>query len=342
MTEIKVNNKLIGDNHPAYVVAEIGSNHNNHYDIAIEMIDKAKIAGCDAVKFQTFKADLHYSKYTPQHSKHEENIFDLIGRLEINREWHQKLKKYCDSLEIDFFTSPCDQDAINEMSILKVGLLKLASFDLTDIKLIESMAKTQIPIIMSTGLAKLSDIETAVNVCLNNNNSRIALLQCTTMYPAPVRLSNLNSMSLLKSAFNCVVGYSDHTIGDHVVLGAVAMGAKIIEKHYTLNREMSGPDHNFAIEPEELKDMVSKIRDIEQAFGDGLKNGAREEEKENLLLRRSLMANVDIKQGEVINSDNIIIKRPGYGIMPKFFNIVAGRIAKVDIKKDEWITWDKI
>ncbi len=342
MNQIIINDKVIGDGQPVYIIAEIGSNHNQEYNIALEMIDKAKEAGCDAVKFQTFKAKEHYSKYTPLHSKYDKNIHELIEELEIDRSWHTKLKKYCDEVAIDFFSSPCDYQSIDEMVSLKTGVLKVASFDLTDTKLIEYMAKTNLAVLMSTGLATLSDIENAVNTCRKVGNDNIALLQCTSLYPAPAHLSNLKSINTLKQAFNCVVGYSDHTMGDHIPIAAVAMGAKIIEKHYTLDRTMKGPDHPFAMEPNEFKDMVLKIRDVELALGDGIKNGPREEEKENFNLRRSLIARKDIPKGKIINSDDIIIKRPGYGILPQFYDIIIGREARENIKADEWITWEKV
>jgi sialic acid synthase SpsE len=252
------------------------------------------------------------------------------------------LKEYCDKKEIDFLTSPCDYESIDEMVEIKSKLMKVASFDLTDIKLIEYMEKTKLPIVLSTGLATLSDIENAINIFRRNKNENVALLQCTSLYPAPAYLSNLKSMKMLKEAFGCVVGYSDHTMGDHIPIAAVAMGAKIIEKHYTLDRNMEGPDHSFAMEADELKDMVNKIRDVEASFGDGMKNGPREEESENFNLRRSIIAKTDIEKGSIIKGEDIIIKRPGYGILPQFYDIVVGREAKVDIKHDEWITWDKV
>lgn len=342
MNNILINNKKVGEGHPTYIIAEIGSNHNKDYSIALEMIDKAKEAGCDAVKFQTFKADEHYSKFTPKHSQHEKDVHALIKDLEIDRTWHKKLKNYCDSIGIDFCTSPCDYSSIDEMTELESALLKLASFDLTDTKLIEYMGKTNLPVILSTGLAKLSDIESAVDTLRKLERENFALLQCTSLYPAPAYLSNLNSMKMMKNAFDCVVGYSDHTLGDHIPLAAVAMGASIIEKHYTLDRSMKGPDHNFAIQPLELKEMVSKIRDIESAFGNGLKNGARDEEKESFSLRRSIHARKDIKKGQKIKTDDIIIKRPGYGISPNLYDLVVGRVAQENIVKDKWITWNEI
>jgi len=342
MNVFEINGRKVGEGFPVYVIAEIGSNHNGEYGIALEMIDRAKEAGCDAVKFQTFRAKDHYSVYTPLHSKYDKNIHELIEELEIDRSWHAKLKKYCDGKGIDFFTSPCDRESVDEMKALGCGVLKVASFDMTDVTLVEYMAKTGLGVILSTGLAAMGDIENAVNACRRAGNGNFALLQCTSLYPAPAHLSNLRAMDTMARAFGCVTGYSDHTMGDHIPVAAVAMGAKIIEKHFTLSRVMSGPDHPFAIEPDELKAMVEKIRDVEQAFGDGMKNGARDEEKENFGLRRSIIAARDIAVGSVITADDIVIKRPGYGILPQFRDIVTGRTAKRDIKADEWITWEMV
>ena len=341
MKKITINNKVISSNSPTYIIAEIGSNHNNEYALAIELIDKAKEAGADAVKFQSFKVKNHYSKFTPNHSNYKKSVYNLIKDLEINKNWMGEIKKYCDKIKIDVFTSPCDYKSVDEMVRLKTGALKVASFDLTDIKLIEYMSKSDLAIILSTGMATMSDIENAVIACKKNTNN-FALLQCTSIYPAPSSLSNLKTMKTMQSAFGCLVGYSDHTLGDHVAVAAVAVGAKIIEKHYTLDRSMEGPDHAFAIEPEELRFMVEKIREVENSLGDGIKDGARYEETENHSFRRSLIAGRDIKKGDILSEEDIIIKRPGYGIMPINYDIVIGRTALVDIKEDEWITWDKV
>jgi len=338
---ILINDKIINTNSQAYIIAEIGSNHNNNYETAIEMIDRAKDSGVDAVKFQSFKADKHYSKYTPRHSNYDKDIYQLIKELEINKNWMREIKKYCDTIDLDVFSSPCDYETIDEMIELETGALKVASFDLTDIELIRYMAKSDLSVLLSTGMATMSDIENAVNTCREYTNN-FALLQCTSLYPAPPNLSNLSAIKTMQLAFGCLVGYSDHTLGDHVAIAAVAMGAKIIEKHYTLDRHMHGPDHAFATEPDELKSMVVRIREVENSIGDGIKNGPRDKEAENYSLRRSLIANKDINKGEILSEKNITIKRPGYGIEPKNYNIVKGRTAKVNIKEDEWITWDKI
>jgi len=341
MNEIKTKFSTIGNKNECYIIAEIGSNHNGNFDLACELIEKAKEAGVNAVKFQTFKAKNHYSKNTPKISLYNDSIYDLIEKLEIDRSWHLKLAKLCDRLGIDFLDSPCDSEAIELAESVDMPLIKVASFDMVDIRLVDQISKTGRGVILSTGMATMSEVENAVNICRRNKNDKIIILQCTSLYPAPPNLSNLYAMETLKRAFNVIVGYSDHTIGDHVPLAAVAIGAKVIEKHYTLDRSMKGPDHKFAIEPIELREMIFKIRDIEAAFGNGIKNGPREEEMEFFNnARRSIIAAKNIRKGNVIQNEDIIIKRPGYGIHPSMLNVVVGRVAKVDIREDEPITWE--
>jgi len=341
--EISTDFYKIGAQHPCYIIAEIGSNHNGNFDQAIEMIEKANQAGVNAVKFQTFKAANHYSKKTPKISLYKEDIYDLIESLEIDRSWHSKLSKHCKSLGIDFLDSPCDFEAIDLAISIGMPLMKVASFDMVDLKLIEKIAKSNKGIIFSTGMANLSEIQNAINVCRAQDNHNIVVLQCTSLYPAPIGLSNLKAMNSLKECFNVLVGYSDHTLGDHIACAAVARGACVVEKHFTLNRSMEGPDHQFAIEPKELKEMVSKIRDIEQAIGDGEKNGPRPEELEMYkMARRSLIAASTIKAGSIIQSEDIAIKRPGLGIHPHLIDVVIGRRATKDIEKDEPILWQSI
>lgn len=334
--------KIGGDN-PCYIIAEIGSNHNGHFDQACEMIERAAEAGVDAVKFQTFKAKNHYSKKTPQISLYDKGIYELIEELEIDRSWHTKLAKVSRDVGVDFLDSPCDFDAIDLACEVDMPLLKVASFDMVDIRLIDKVSSTGRGVIFSTGMANLSEIETAVNICRNNNNEKIIVLQCTSIYPAPIELSNLKAMDTIKRAFNVIVGYSDHTLGDHIPCAAVAMGAKVIEKHYTLDRNMKGPDHAFAIEPQELDLMVKKIRDIESAIGNGIKNGPRPEEMEHYQkARRSIIAKRNIAAGEIIKDEDLIIKRPGNGVHPSQLPIVVGRKALRDIETDDPITWDSI
>ncbi|MEI8278339.1 MAG: N-acetylneuraminate synthase family protein [Bacteroidota bacterium] len=333
----------ISDTSPCYIIAEIGSNHNGNFDIACELIQRAAEAGVNAVKFQTFKASQHYSKKTNKISLYEEDIFSLIEKLEIDRSWHAQLAEICRNNKIDFLDSPCDSEAIKIAIAVDMPLMKMASFDMVDVRLVDEISKTGKGVIFSSGMATMGEIETAINICRKNKNEKIVVLQCTSIYPAPIHLSNLRTMDTIKRAFNVIVGYSDHTLGDHIACSAVALGAKVIEKHYTLDRNMSGPDHIFAIQPDELKSMVTKIRDVEDAYGDGMKNGPREEEMEFYTnARRSILAKKPIKAGAVITSDDIIIKRPGYGIHPSMLDYVIGRRAQIDIDTDDPITWEAI
>ncbi len=343
MEKIETKFSSISDENPCYIIAEIGSNHNGNFDLACEMIEKASEAGVNAVKFQTFKASNHYSKNTKKISLYEEDIYSLIEKLEINRSWHKKLSKVCYQKRLDFLDSPCDDEAIDIAIKVDMPLIKVSSFDMVDDRLIRRISNTGRGIVFSSGMANMSEIENAINISRSCNNHKIAVLQCTSIYPAPYSIVNLNSMETIKKAFNVIVGYSDHTLGDHISCAAVAMGAKIIEKHFTLNRDFNGPDHSFAIEYNELKDMVNKIRDIEIGMGDGIKNGPRHEEMEFYRnARRSVIAKRNIKKGQVIKDEDLIVKRPNYGIHPKFLSVIIGRKAKVEIIEDEPVTWEKI
>lgn len=334
--------KSIGGDSPAFIIAEIGSNHNQSFSLALEHIDAAASAGVDAVKFQTFKADSHVSKFAEiaSYLSDYDDVHELIGSLELNRDWQKSLKEYAESKGVVFFSSPCDIDAVDGLEAIDSPAHKVASFDLPDLNLIEYIAKTKKPILMSTGMADWMDIQRAVDICRQSGNNDIALFQCTSLYPAPSHLSNLNAMKNMAEMFNVVVGYSDHTIGDTIPVAAVAMGAKLIEKHFTLDRTLPGPDHSFAMEPAELKVMVQKIREIESAIGDGVKNGPRKEEVEMFQKgRRSLHAKVDIHEGQVITDDMLVIKRPGYGIPPYLKDQVVSRVAKCNIAADHWLDW---
>lgn len=340
---IKTNFFEIGENRPCYIIAEIGSNHNGNFDMACELIEKAKEAGANAVKFQTFKAKEHYSKKTPKIGLYKEDIYTLIEKLEIDRSWHPKLAALCNKLQLDFLDSPCDTEAIGIAVSVGMPVIKIASYDMVDVRLVEQIARTGKGVMFSTGMSTTAEIETAVNICRTNGNENIVVLQCTSLYPAPARLSNLEAMRTIRNMFGVITGYSDHTLGDHIPCAAVAMGASVIEKHYTLGRSLPGPDHNFAIEPQELKDMVSRMRDIESAMGDGIKNGPREEERELYTkARRSILAKTKISKGQPIREEDLVIKRPGLGIHPSQLLSVIGRVALRDIEEDEPITWEMI
>lgn len=343
--KLKIGRKFVGNDCRAFLIAEIGSNHNQDFALALKHIDFAYKAGVDAVKFQTFKADKHISKYAEIPAKYldgHKNVHALIKSVELNRDWQKPLKEYAESKGLIFLSSPCDNEAVDQLEKLGVLAHKIASFDLPDLDLVRYIAKTNKPILISTGLADWGDIQHAVNVCREEKNNQIILLQCTSLYPAPASLSNLRAMRTMRDAFNVIVGYSDHTLGDNIPVTAVAMGASVIEKHVTLDKNLPGPDHAFAIEPDELGVMVEKIREIESAFGDGSKNGPRNEEIDMYQYRRSLHAISDIKAGEIITEAMLYAKRPNFGIPVYLKPHIIGRIAKKNIKKDQWVSWDLV
>jgi sialic acid synthase SpsE len=341
---LNIGDRKIGDGYPCFFIAEIGSNHNQDFDLARRMIDSAAIAGADAVKFQTFRAADHYSKKTPGFSYLKNaDTYELIRSLELDRSWQSDLKLHAEEQGVVFLSSPCDSDAINSLIALDVPAFKVASFDLTDDRLISEMAASRKPLILSTGMATWMDIQIAIDAAHKMQNKQLVLLQCTSLYPAPPSLSNLRAMATMRAAFGTLVGYSDHTIGDYMAMAAVAMGACIIEKHFTIDRNLPGPDHSFAIEPHELTEMIRKLREIEEGFGDGIKNGPRLEEHEMAEKgRRSLHASCAISAGQIITHDMLVAKRPGLGIPLFFREQVAGRIARRAIEADEWITWDMV
>lgn len=340
---IKVaDNLAIGDGERCFVIAEVGANHNRSMSLAKELVDAAVEAKADAVKFQIYTAEGLYSRRTPMHSGYSKDLFSLIKEIETPRDWLPELSEYCASRGIVFFATPFDFAAVDELDPLS-PLFKIASFELVDLPLISYCASKGKPMIISTGLATLGEIEDAYGAALEAGNPNVAFLQCASTYPAPPSIMNLRSMETIHRAFGTPVGLSDHTTGIHISVAAVAMGAKIIEKHFTLDRTMEGPDHPFAIEPRELCEMVRQIRDVEAALGDGRKLGPRPEEMEFYQkARRSVHSAVDIPAGTVITQEMLTVRRPGYGIRPKFVPLIVGRAAKCHIEADQWITWEMI
>jgi len=340
--EVTIGGKIVGEGCPTYIIAEIGSNHNKDINIAKKLIDEVADACVDAVKFQTFKAEKLYSKKTPKFSKDKVTPYALIKSVELPRNWHIELSNYAKMKGLHFLSSPFDYEAVDELHKIGVPAFKIASFEIVDLELLKYIAKKGRPMILSTGMANLGEIEEALSVIRSQGNDEIILLHCNSMYPTPIEIVNLNSITTMSSAFKIPIGFSDHTLGTNISVAAVAMGAKVIEKHVTLDRKMKGPDHSFAIEPDELKRLVQNIRYVEKARGTGIKERSEKEQEMYEKGRRSLIAAQDIPKGMKIKRDMIIIKRPGYGIKPKFIDIVIGREAKVDIKAEQWIIWDMI
>ena len=346
---VKIEDRLIGEEEPSFIIAEAGSNHNGSLEQARKMIDVAAESGADAIKFQIFKAESLYSKYTPEFSYLKgKSTYELIKSIETPREWIKELAGYCKEKGIVFLASVFDFEAVDLLDKY-VPAFKIASFEITDLELIKYAAEKGKPMIISTGMANLSEIEDAINAIKSVGNDDIddiddiILLHCNSLYPTPIEIVNLKAIETMRTAFKVPVGFSDHTLGIHIPIAAVAMGACVIEKHFTLDRNLPGPDHSFAIEPDELKEMVNCIRNVEKARGSGIKEKSELESEEMYIkARRSIHAKVDILKGTKITRDMLIIKRPGYGIRPKFIDIVVGRDVKKDIKEDEWITWDMV
>ncbi len=345
--KVKVGKRWVGDGEPCFVVAEAGANHNRDLGIGKELIDVAAAAGADAVKFQTYSAETLYSKKAPKFSYLEsvtsKDTWDLIKEIELPREWQMDLAAHAAKRGIMFFSTPFDYRAVDELAAIGVPAYKVASFEIVDLPLIKYAAAKGRPMILSTGLATYEDIHDALQACWAAGNREVVLLQCASLYPAPPARMNLRAIATMRQAFGVPVGLSDHTLGIHVAVAAVAVGACVVEKHFTLSRSLPGPDHPFAVEPGELKEMVRQIREVEAALGDGRKLGPASEEQEMYQkARRSLVAAQAIPKGARIEREMIAIKRPGYGIRPKFLDLVVGRIAKADIEEDAVLTWEML
>ena len=338
-----------------FIIAEAGVNHNGNQELAKKLIDAAKEAGVDAVKFQTFKAEKMVSPFTKKANYQKrttnkaESQLEMIKKLELSFEDFIKLKKHCDKKDIIFLSTPFDYESIEFLEKL-MPLYKIASGEITNLPFLEYIAKKGKPIILSTGMSTLGDIEEAINIISPFLNAQhfqshakfppLTLLHCVSDYPADFSEVNLKAMLTIKEAFKLPVGYSDHTLGIEVPIAAVALGARIIEKHFTLDKSFPGPDHRASLEPHELKEMVKAIRNVEKSLGNNIKRPTNNELKVMKVARRSLIAKRNIKDGETVKKSDIAIKRPGLGIPPKFKEIVIGMRLSREIKKDEPFRWE--
>jgi N,N'-diacetyllegionaminate synthase len=346
LQSFEIGNRRIGSGDPAYVIAEAGANHNRDLGIAKELIDIAADAGADAVKFQTYTGSTLYSSKTPPFAylKDERSPADLLDAIALPREWQQELADYARSRAVAFFSAPFDHDAVDSLAAIGVPAMKIASFELVDLPLIRAAASVGVPIILSTGMATYGEVEDALGAVRESANRQVALLRCASVYPAAADIMNLRAMATMREAFGVPVGLSDHTTGISVPIGAAALGAQLIEKHFTLSRTMEGPDHPFALEPGELQAMIAGIRDVEAALGNGRLEGPTEAEAAEMypLGRRSVVATSDIPAGTTITREMLTTKRPGYGIKPKDIDRLVGRPARVDIEFDDVITWNMV
>lgn len=334
-----------------FIIAEAGVNHNGNVETAKRMVDAAKYAGSDAVKFQFFKANSLVSKYAPKAryqiktTGSSESHYEMISRLELNYESHLVLKRYCDKKGIIFLSSPFDIKSAELLNEMGMRIFKIPSGEITNIPYLRKIGTFKNrKIIMSTGMANIPEVGKALKILMSGGAKKrdITLLHCTSEYPAPMDDVNLKAMISMRRRFGTDVGYSDHTLGTEVSIAAVALGAKVIEKHFTLNKNMKGPDHKASLAPAELKRMVESIRNIEMALGDGVKRPSRSEIKNIKVVRKSVVTACDILKGDEINEDMLVIKRPGTGIKPEHIRKLIGMRAKRPIAKDELVRWEDV
>lgn len=315
------------------IIAEAGVNHNGSLELAKQLIDKAVEAGVDIIKFQTFKSEKLVSKAAKQAEYQQRNIgkkdegqLAMLKKLELSQADHEELIAYCNEKGIRFFSTAFDMDSIDYLHLLNMGFWKISSGEITNYPYLRKIAQYQEPVILSTGMCELADIEAAVNVLLEFGvkKEQITILHCNTEYPTPFADVNLKAMLEISKKFGVQIGYSDHTKGIEVPIAAVALGATVIEKHFTLDKNMEGPDHKASLEPDELKAMVNAIRNIEQALGSGHKTISESERKNIEIARKSIVAARPIEAGELLTEENLTVKRPGNGINPMRWNEVVG------------------
>jgi len=327
------------------VIAEAGVNHNGNMDLAYALIDKACAAKVDYIKFQTFKTELAISKKAKKAEYQVENTqnssesqYEMVKKLELSYSQQLELVKYCKSKGIKFFSTAFDLDSLQFLKDIGLNLVKIPSGEITNLPFLRKAATLFSEVILSTGMCTMEEIEDAVSVFKQNGIEDITILHCNTEYPTPMEDVNLKAMRAIQEKFHLPVGYSDHTLGIEVPIAAVALGASVIEKHFTLNKTMEGPDHVASLEPEELKNMVIAIRNIEKAIsGSGIKEPSNSELKNIAIARKSIVAKTTIKKGDVFSESNITVKRPGDGISPMKWDDVLGKIAIKDFEEDELV-----
>lgn len=332
----------------AYIIAEAGVNHNGNLDIALRMVECAKECGCDCIKFQTFKTERLVTKtakkadYQIQNTQNEDSQFSMLKSLELSYDDFRLLKERCDSVGIDFISTPFDSESVDLLEELGVSVYKMSSGDITNKTLIEYVAARQKPVIISTGMSTMEEVHEAVEWIEQKGNHRITLLHCTSNYPAPYNEVNMNAMLTLKQEFSYDVGYSDHTKGIIIPVMAVAMGATVIEKHFTLDKYMEGPDHKASLDVSELKSMVEAIRNVEAAKGDGIKRPAESEISTRDVARKSIILKYAMKRGEVLSLKDMDIKRPGTGIPPKYIERLCGKKLLRDMPAEEILKFEDV
>jgi N-acetylneuraminate synthase/N,N'-diacetyllegionaminate synthase len=324
-----------------YIIAEAGVNHNGKLDLALKLCDAAKEAGVDAVKFQTWKtenivtAQARQAAYQTENTGVEESQFDMLKKLELSYDHFRYIQDYCKKIGIDFLSTPDEEESLAFLVSLGLPFIKVGSGEVTNIPYLRKIASCGKPVILSTGMSTLAQVAIAYDTLLKAGAPKVSLLHCTTNYPCPYDEVNLRAMQTLKDAFKCQVGYSDHTMGTEIPVAAVAMGAEIIEKHFTLDRTMEGPDQKASLEPAELKLMVEQIRHIEVAMGDGIKRPNKSEAENAKVVQKSILAKRPIKMGEKLTEEMLTVKRAGAGISASLWDNVIGAYAIKDFEIDE-------
>ncbi len=348
MKAVEIGNRNVGENNPVFIVAEISANHLQDYELAEKTIEAAQNAGADAVKLQTYTADTITLDSDKEYFQIDhgtiwdgQTLYQLYEEAYTPWDWQPKLKEYAEGLGLICFSSPFDKTAVDFLEKMEVPAYKIASFEITDIPLIEYVASKKKPIVISTGVAEICDIEEAIDACKNQGNDEIILLKCTSAYPTPPGEVNLRSMTDLSTRFNTPVGLSDHTLGLAVPIAAVALGACLIEKHLIVSRDLGGPDAAFSLEPDEFKNMTKAIREVEEALGKA-DYSLTERMKSSRVFARSLFVTQDTKKGETLTASNVRSIRPGHGLPPKYLEQILGKNAKVDIEKGTPLDWDLV
>lgn len=347
LPSISIGQKKLNKYESVYIIAEIGSNHDNNLSRAKNLIQLAKECGADAAKFQSFTAQgliskKGFKKKSSFQSKWKRSVWDTYVAAEMPREWHYELADFSKSQGIDFFTSPWDDEALTFLTKIDAPAIKIGSGDIDNYDLLQKAGQTGKPILLGTGASTLAEVETATDILRSTGNNKIVLMHCVVNYPSDINQANVRALPAMESAFGLPTGYSDHSPGDLIAISSVSLGAVAIEKHFTDYKTREGPDHPHSMNPQEFSEMVSKIRNLQKALGEGIKRPVKDEQETKVLQRRSIFAIKPIRKGEKITKNNVRLLRPAVGIPPKYLDVIIGRSAAQDIEQYEPIQWSSI
>jgi N,N'-diacetyllegionaminate synthase len=343
LNNFKIGKKYIGKNYPSYIIAEGGVNHNGKIELAIKLIDKAKSIGADAIKFQTFSAEklvtvnAKKAKYQLRMQDKNTSQFKMLKKLELNGEKFFLLNNYCKKKKIEFLSTPYSFEDVDLLVKLKISAIKTSSMHLPETPFINYVSKFKLPLLVSTGMSNMNEVDQAVQAVRKSGNKKLILMQCTSAYPSRLEDSNLNVLKTYESKYQCLTGYSDHTLGKTSSFVAVSFGAKIIEKHFTLDNLMKGPDHKASLNVNDFKDFIVNIKNVEKVIGSFKKNISKDELEMRKKMRRSIVLNKRLKRGTILKEEDLEFKRPGYGLSPKFISRLVGKKLKRSLQKDDLI-----